>query len=167
MPSLLKLGGIAILVLLAGCGSNERSITVTDGNGQDQTITVGEDDGTTTVKTEGGTAEITSNADGVSGAKFPDYAPQYPGSTVTSTANFAGKEGEGGAMTVQETADEPAKVMGFYKDKLARAGQKVSLETTTPEGGMIGVEGKDNTSGMMIMVARAEGKTSITYMASR
>jgi hypothetical protein len=167
MAGVKTLSAIAATLLISACGSNERSVTVTDDNGQDQTITVGQDDGTTTVKTESGSAEIKANADGVSGAQFPAYAPQYPGSTVTSTANFAGKEGESGAMTVQETADEPAKVMAFYKSKLTDSGQKVSLETTTPEGGMIGVEGKDSKSGMMIMVASSEGKTSITYMTSQ
>lgn len=152
---------------LAACGSNDKTITVKDSDGKDQTVTVNERDATTTFKSEDGEAVIRQGEDAAAAANFPAFAPQYPGSKVTATANFSNKEGEKGGMTSQETPDDAAKVMAFYKGKIAGAGIKTSMETNTPEGGMIVVEGPDSKGGMMIIISRDGDKTTITYTGSQ
>ncbi len=154
-------------LMLAACGSNDKTVTIKDGDGKDQTITVSEDDSTTTLKSEDGQAVIRQGDDAAKGAAFPDHAPQYPGSAVKSSANFSGKDGQSGAMVVQETSDAPDKVLAFYRDKVKAAGKKVSMETTTPEGGMIAVEDVGGKGGMMIMVGREGEKTQISYLAGQ
>ena len=129
------------LLALAACGSNEKSFTVNDGEGSEQTVTVKEDDETTTIRSEDGEAVIQT---GDVEAEFPVYAPQYPGSKVTASANFSNKEGESGGAIVQETADMPDKVMAFYKDKLTSGGMKIGMETKTGEGGMFIVENPES-----------------------
>jgi hypothetical protein len=154
---------LAPALLLAACGSNDKTVTIKGDDGKDMTMTVGEDDGTTTIKTEDGEAVIRQ---GVAGAKFPAFAPQYPGSLVTASANFSGKDNESGSMVTQETTDTPDKVMAFYKGKLTEAGMKIAMETNTPEGGMMAVESKEGgkKGGMMIIINKdAGGKTSITF----
>ncbi|HMT45017.1 MAG TPA: hypothetical protein PKA59_10710 [Chakrabartia sp.] len=154
------------LLALAACGSNEKEITIKDGEGGEQTVTVGKDDGTTTIKSEDGTAVVRTGAEG---ANFPPEAPQYPGSTVTASANFAGKDGGSGLMATQETGDEPAKVLAFYKDKLAAAGRKIAMETNTGEGSMLIVEGAEGGKGegMMIAVNKDAGKTIVTITGGK
>lgn len=154
-------------LLLAACGSNEKTVTVKDSDGKDQTITVNKDDATTTFKSEDGEAVIRQGADAAAAANFPAHAPKYPGSTVTASANFSNKEGETGGMTSQETTDAPAKVMAFYKDRITASGKKVAMETTTAEGGMLVVEGDGGKGGMMIIVNRDADKTVITYTAGQ
>lgn len=153
------------LLALSACGSNDKTVTIKDGDGKDQTVTVSEDDATTTFKTEEGEAVIRQGDDAASAANFPAHAPQYPGSTVKASANFSGKDGKTGGMIAQETGDDTAKVMAFYKEKITAAGLKIGMETTTPDGGMMAVEAADGKGGMMIMVGREGDKTTITYTA--
>jgi hypothetical protein len=154
-------------LVLAACGSNDKTITVKDGEGKDQTITVNERDATTTFKSEDGEAVIRQGADAAAATNFPAHAPQYPGSTVTASATFSSKDGEKGGMTSQETPDVPAKVMAFYKKKITDAGLKISMETTTPEGGMLAVESPGGKGGMMIIVNREGDKTTIAYTSGQ
>lgn len=154
-------------IMLAACGSDEKTVTIKDGEGKDQTVTVNKDDATTTFKSEDGEAVIRQGADAAAAANFPAHAPKYPGSTVTASASFSNKEGESGGMVSQETGDAPAKVMAFYKDKITSTGKKIAMETTTPEGGMLVVEGPEGKGGMMIIISREGDKTTIAYTAGQ
>ncbi len=154
---------LAPVLLLAACGSNDKTVTVKGEDGKDVTMTVGSEDETTTIKSEDGEAVIRKGAEG---ASFPEFAPQYPGSTVTASMNFSGKGDEKGSMVTQETSDAPDKVMAFYKTKLTEAGKKIAMESKTAEGGLMAVEGSAGSQkgGMMIIIGKGEdGKTSIAF----
>jgi hypothetical protein len=154
------------VLLVAACSSKPATITVDDGKGGQKSIAVAQDGGTTTISSGDGKVEIKSNPGDVA---FPAFAPQYPGSKVVGSASFSGsdKNGSGvGNMITQETTDEPAAVMAFYKGKIAEAGMKTSMETTTPAGGllMVGSGEGQKGSGMMITISKSGEKTMISYM---
>jgi hypothetical protein len=152
----------ALALMISACGSKEQTITVQDGEGKDQTITTENDGDVLTVKSQDGSAVIRTGAEG---ANFPAYAPQYPGSEVTASANFSGKDDASGSMITQSTTDPTDKVMAFYKAKVTEAGLKIAMESNTAEGGMmmVGSEGAGEQVGMMIAVSKDGDKTMITY----
>jgi hypothetical protein len=154
------------LLLLAACGHKAQTITVDDGKGGKTAVGVAQDGGTTTIYSSDGKVEIKANP---GSAAFPAFAPQYPGSKVVSSANFSGSDKNGGGvgtMITQETTDDPAKVMAFYKAKIAEAGMKTGMESTTPAGGLLMVGSGDGQkgAGMMITVSKSGEKTMISYM---
>lgn len=155
------------LLLLAACGSKEETITVKNGDGVETKITTEKDGGTTTLSSDKGNIVF---KEGAEGASFPAYAPQYPGSEITSSANFTGtgSEGGSGSMVTQTTSDAPDKVMAFYKAKITEAGMKTNMETTTPEGAMMMVGDASGKSGMMITMSKGDdGKTTIAFMGGQ
>lgn len=104
---------VAALALLVGCNKPDKvtvksngSTVVVDGDH----VTVKSGDGAT-VEARG--AEVTL----VPGA--PAFVTAYPGATVEVNAN-AGTQTE--QVVSFSTADAPAKVVGFYKDKARAAG---------------------------------------------
>ncbi len=154
----------APLILLSGCGgSNDGKVSISDGKG-----------GTTEIATAGATSTITT-ADGQkttvsSTATLPDYAPQYPGSTMGDQTNIASGQGK---MTtaVMTTADPADKIIAFYKPKLVAAGLPVTMETTTAEGAMImagsGMPGASSSSSgrsAAVSVKVADGKSEISLV---
>ena len=69
--------GVLVLsaLLVAACGSNERSIEVQDGNGQSATVSIKGDGEKVTVRSANG--EVVYQQ-GAQGAFFPAYAPNIP-----------------------------------------------------------------------------------------
>jgi hypothetical protein len=155
------------LLAFAACGKSEQTITVKDSDGKDVQAVVGKDGDTTTIKTEQGEIKIAQSSQ----ANFPSYAPQYPGSKVTTTMTASGK-GDGmsagmGNMIAMETSDAPAAVMAFYKASLTSANMPIKMETTTPQGGIIAAGAKEMGGGVMITVGESDGKTSIAIISGR
>jgi ABC-type enterochelin transport system substrate-binding protein len=152
-------------LILAACGSNERSFQVDDGEGGRSTVSVKGDGEQVTVKTADG--EVVYQQ-GAQGAQFPDHAPQYPGSKVISFANFAGAEGAMGSNYTQHTNDSVEAVMAFYKQRATAAGLKIMMEQTMADSATIaaGDESADQL-GAMITVARDGETTMISITASK
>jgi major membrane immunogen (membrane-anchored lipoprotein) len=172
----------ASLLALAACGkSDEQTITIKEDDGSTATATIGKSDKQTITITgaDGNTATATANGDKVTiksnegnmtieqngTAKFPDGAPQYPGSKITSTMNSNG-DGKNSNMVEIETNDQPADVLAFYKAKMIAAKRPIAGEvTTSPTSGMI-MSGGDKDS-LMINVERKNDKTVAVIITSK
>lgn len=154
---------VSSALLVAACGSNERSIEVEDGNGESATVSVKGDGEKVTVQSAEG--EVVYQQ-GAQGAVFPAYAPQYPGSTVTSSANFEGAKGAQGATLTQQTGDGVDKVLAFYKKKVTAAGLKVVMEQSAGDTATL-VAAKEGANEMGVMIsAAADGAGSTTISMS-
>jgi hypothetical protein len=88
--------------------------------------------GTTTIATaaDGSTAAVTTLA------SLPDFAPQYPGSTMKTSQSMATPDGT--AFSAIMITDDPIdKIMAFYKPKLLAGGLPIAMEQVAAESGML------------------------------
>lgn len=142
---------IAAVVLLAACGSSEQSATIGG-----STFTHDDEKGTAAITTERGTIRT---ADGAAAANvvMPDYAPLYPGSTVTGVIE-TDSDGLKNKMVTLETPDTIAKVADFYKSALTKAGWKVPSSVISGEGGMLA--GEKDEKRVSVIISHEEAKTT-------
>lgn len=161
-------GHLVLLVVaasIAGRGSSEKTYKIEDGNGSTATVTTSDGDEVARIQTEDASVVVRQ---GANAASFPDYAPQYPGSTVVSSMDYqTDQDGAGGNVTMQ-TSDDVPKVMAFYKKSVASVGLKVVMETNTGTGSMLAVSSKANDSpDIMISAGRNDdGQTTIALTSS-
>jgi hypothetical protein len=155
---MLKLVAIsAALLLLAACEKSEKTVTVTDSQtGKQADVTTSASGDTTTVRTADGT--FTSQTGENVQANLPDFVPVYPGAKAIASVSGQGAEG-GGAMTSFEAADPPAKVIGFYKEAMVKAGYKVQAEMTTPQMNMVAGNKGDGQAWQVMAQTKETGST--------
>ncbi len=156
----------ASVLALAACGKKEETITIKTEDGSTATAVASSDGATstTTIKTAEGEMKIAAGGS----ATFPAFAPQYPGSTISSTMTASGDANNGGgSMIGLETRDTPAQVMAFYKQKLVDANMPVKMETTTPQGGMLAAGEEGENRGVLITVGMQGDKTSIAIISGQ
>ncbi len=141
--SLALLSSLAVLGLLAGCGGNA-----------DVDVNM---DGTMEVETEEGTAKMGSQSlpEG-----WPDYAPAYPGSTVSYAAAVNAQTGKPGMAVVLSTTDTMPTAAAYYKTELASRGWTV--DTAMEAGGTSIFSATKEGSTLSLLIASAEGQTTIT-----
>ena len=127
-------------------------------NGQFKMSAVG-DDGNASLEIGGGAG------------KLPSWVPNYPGSTAQGTFAVKGNSndgsGEGGNFTFT-TKDPASKALGFYQDKAKEMGMKVSLNSTTDQGGMIIAADDDNKRTLTVVVGGgSDGDTTVNVTYAR
>jgi hypothetical protein len=120
-------------------------------NGQFKMSTTG-DDGNATLQI-GGDA-----------AKLPSWVPTYPGASNQGTFSVSGSgadgSGAGGNFTFT-TKDPSSKALAFYQDKVKEMGMKVSLNSTTEQGGMVIAADEDNKRSLTVVVGGDSGDTTV------
>ena len=105
---------------------------------------------------------------GTSVAELPSWVPVYPGSEGHATFALTGSgngEGEGGSFTFT-TSDDGARVKSFYADRFRDLGMKVSLDTSTLEGGtVVAADEGGGRRSLTIVVGNRGGQTvvNLTY----
>jgi hypothetical protein len=119
---------------------------------------------------QGKTATMEFGA-GANLSKLPSWVPEYPGSTSQGTFSIRGDSGdlsEGGTFAFN-TKDSPSKVMDFYQSKAKDLGMKISMNTTTPQGGMVVAADENENRSLSIIVGEGSGDTtvSVTYGRKR
>jgi hypothetical protein len=172
-------GALALGFLLAGCKKDEVTISTPEG-----TMTVSEEGGKTTLKTDDGKIEIEGGGDSgtmtmtdekgnkvtYTGGKGVDPAELgvdlYPGAKIAEEQSALGKveTPEGTTLTViLSTADSVQKVIDYYKGKL-----KEAKPFMTDEAGMVtgqNAAGQDVT--VTVSVDKDRKATMITMMTLR
>jgi len=101
--------------------------------------------------------------------KLPSWVPVYPGSESRSTFSIrgTGDNGEGGNFTFT-TPDDPDRVKSFYADKIRDLDMKVSVDTSTPDGGMIvAAEEGGGQRSLSIVVAGHSRETAVNVTYGR
>lgn len=103
---------------------------------------------------------------------LPSWIPKYPGAESYGVFSAKGTDGngsgEGGTFTFK-TSDGASKVLEFYRDRAGDLGLKVTMNTTTPTGGMI-VTADDGEKKSLTAVANESGGSttvSVTYGAKQ
>lgn len=140
-------------LLLAACGSSEKSANVGGA-----TFTSDESKGTSSITTEQGTIRTTEGA-AATKVVMPDYAPVYPGATVTGVIETE-NNGRKSKMVTLSSADPVAKVVEFYKGTLTKLGWKVPSSLTSGETGMVSGQ-KDGKEVSFVISRDDDGKTNM------
>ena len=120
------------------------------------------------ITAEGDNGETATLNFGGGTGKLPGWVPEYPGSNGKSTFSATGMSGQGfkeGGTFAFTTPDAPAQVLSFYQDKARDLGMKISVNTTTPEGGMFTAADETSHHSLTIVVGRSGSETtaSVTY----
>jgi len=136
-------------VALAGCGKKDEKTVYSDGQHTVTQSSAG--DHMTVTGQDGQKMEFGTGANAA--AKLPDYAPLYPGATITSSFAGSGKDGSGGSLAFHTTA-APADVIAFYKDKTAGGGLKQSMNA-------------DMNGTLMFAAQKDDSKTQISVTATK
>lgn len=160
-----KLLLVSPFLVLGGCGAEYPS----ERNAHSR------DSGKLSVKTEGDQLELRS-ADGKivyrqaeRAAAFPDYAPQYPGSSVSLSAEYEGARGEKGYTLIQQTSEKPGKVLAFYKRSIVQNGLKLQIEQESGDTATL-IAAKNLTDANSVMISttgHATGQTIISITGER
>jgi hypothetical protein len=122
------LGGIGLAAFVAFVGHRMHQAGVSFDRGRDGGVTFQTHD------RDGKNAVVQFGGKG----KLPSWVPVYPGSDAHATFSVTGTadNSEGGNFTFT-TSDDPGRVKSFYSDKAKLMGMTISVDTTTPEGGML------------------------------
>lgn len=160
---LLGLSVVTTIVSLAGCGQGNQTVTVKDSEGVERTATVADSGDTRTVKSGDGLITATGTQGGKN-ARFPAFAPQYPGSTVQAVVdNTVGTAATGGVkmhIITMRTDDAPDAVMAFYKS--AAGGKRLQeLPSGTGPTLIIGGTGMTDYEAAITAMPTPSGGTSV------
>ncbi len=149
---------------------NAGSITVRDRHtGKETTLNFNDiQNGRFHITAEGDNGETATLDFGGGAAKLPAWVPAYPGSNGKATFSATGTDNQGakeGGTFAFSTPDSPAQVLSFYQDKARDAGMKVTVNTTTPQGGMFTAEDEGSHRSLVVVVGRSGPDTtvSVTY----
>lgn len=144
----------ALGLLLAGCGgASDEAATSADATPADGTASA--------VASAAASAAAAGAGLDVSTSDLPDFVALPPGAKAIQRMNV-NQNGQVGGMLVLETAQSPAEVLAFYRERMAKAGLKVAMETTTADGAMIAGATEGEGKVLTVTVNPADnGKTSV------
>lgn len=140
---------------LAGCGSAEETATIAG------TTYTNEADGTATISSERGSVSA-SDGKAAANTPMPDFAPQYPGSTIES-ALMSERDGTQRTTVVFATDDSVKQVADFYREKFAAAGLTVKNTLMTDEAGILSAEGGGRKASVTISQDEGLNKGTVTF----
>ncbi len=146
------------LLVLAACGSNDETTTVTTADGSEIKITSDTDknseSGTITFEGKDGEGKITFG-DAAAKQGLPLGLPVYPGGEVKGAFMGGGSAGESGGMATVMTEAAPSAVIGFYKAQAESRGFKVSTQSTstTEKGEMASFSAKGSDGSTLVVTA--------------
>jgi major membrane immunogen (membrane-anchored lipoprotein) len=152
-------------LLIAGCGGKETStVTLPDGKGGSTKISANDEDGRSEATITGADGKSVTMTSDVNDAKLPAFAPQYPGSEITSATNIA-TSGEGAMQTVTMTSsDSTEKVMEFYKASVTSAGMPIGMSMTIDGTGSMQAGKGEKLPSVLVSAAPKDGKTEVTLI---
>lgn len=141
---------LAAAVLLASCGSNEKSATMGGA-----TFKSDESAGTASITTANGSIRTTEGK--AAAVAMPAFAPLYPGATVEGVIE-ADAGGHKSRMVTLATTDPVAKVADFYKAALAKQGWNTPQSLLTGDSALL--SGEKDGKQVSIAISRQDDKTN-------
>lgn len=142
---------LAAAVLLASCGSNEKSATMGGA-----TFKSDESAGTASITTANGSIRTTEGK-AAAAVAMPAFAPRYPGATVEGVIE-ADAGGHKSRMVTLATTDPVAKVADFYKAALAKQGWNTPQSLLTGDSALL--SGEKDGKQVSIAISRQDDKTN-------
>lgn len=138
---------------LGACGKKEDggkpTVTATPGG-----YTVKSNDGTATVTTGAGAANAAD-------AGLPAFAPLYPGAQVQSTAAGIGDDKTNGGMVVFLTTDSPDQVLAFYRSKALANGLKSQLDANMGAARQFAANDEATGRALQVIVSGQAGASQV------
>lgn len=156
---------IVSALLLAACGQSDQSVTYKDSEGNDRSVSVTDNGGERTVTSDDGMIQAKGRQGGEK-ARFPAYAPQYPGAKVQSVVDM--DVGQSGSTKITQhiitmhTPHAPDAVISFYRTKISAAGKSMK-EVKSGTGPMLMIGGSSplDMEGAITAMPVASGGTSV------
>jgi hypothetical protein len=151
---------LALAVSLAACGKNTKENAPIADEGMPGVEITSDDGQTRTVQSTDGVIEATG-ARGDSAARFPAYAPAYPGAKVQASVDMDAGGIKQHIITML-TADEAEKVLAFYESQALAAGLPVKrIESATGPMLSIGEPGLGGLADTMITAMATSSGTTV------
>jgi hypothetical protein len=138
---------LALSVTACG-GGDSSSVSLPDGKG-----------GTTKISSKGddSKSEVTMTGD------FPAFAPQYPGSTITSSTKMT-TDGKSMSTVTMTSPDKVDPIIEFYKSNVTKAGMPIGMTGNFDGAGTLQA-GKDETApGLIVSATPKEGLSEISLI---
>jgi hypothetical protein len=156
---ILIVGGVCVLGIIGFVAHRMNQAGVTFVRGHDGNLTVRGADGRGGSMTFGGST-----------GKLPSWVPVYPGSQehINFSVRGSAENGAEGGNYTFTTSDDASKVKAFYSDKCNDLGMKVSLDSSTPDGGMIvAVEEDGDKRSLTAVVSGHHGGSTVNVTYGR
>jgi hypothetical protein len=154
-------------LLLVACGGSD-TVSYKDSEGNDRSVTVKDGGDTRTVTSDDGLIKAQGTKGGKN-ARFPSFAPQYPGATVQVAVDMdignGQVKGVNQHMITMQTKDTPDAVIAFYKGKAEATGKSVrQMDSATGPMLMIGGNSPLDAEGYVTAMSVGSGGTSVNVV---
>ncbi len=140
---------------------DKKVMVVTDENGKEATVRITGEGDKSGVEVKSADGNATFSAGG--GNQMPAWVPVYPGSSPQGTFATNTNEGSQNGFTFK-TGDPAAKVIDYYQTSLKSAGFTITMNTTTPTGGMVMAEDAAKKKSVMLTMSTDANQTAGTLM---
>lgn len=141
------------LLVLAACEAGDNDVTPVDGPETSE-------DGGTLVPPEQ-PASQPSDAAAVPTIAMPEFAPQYPGSTIKAVNSSHG--GRQVHEVTLATHDDAGKIMDFYRDKFLAGGLKKTSDFQSGGTGVLSAAAKDRRASVAISKEGSQNLVIVTF----
>ncbi|MFN2260330.1 MAG: hypothetical protein ABR601_10895 [Parasphingopyxis sp.] len=154
-------------VTLAGCGGSEESRVYDESEADQAAAAIARGEQDVTIRSQEGDEVRIRTGD--SGGALPGDMPVYPGANRTGgySANSTGADGGSGQIVAFSTADSPAEVIAFYRERIEDSGRDVAATMDMGQMQSITVSDSDNRGGFTITATDTGSGTSITIAGGR
>lgn len=95
---------------------------------------------------------------------MPEFAPQYPGSTIKAVNSS--DAGRGVHEVTLETQDDAARIMDFYREKFLAGGMKKTSEFQSGGTGVMSAAAKDRKASIAITKNGTQNSIIVTFSGS-
>jgi hypothetical protein len=95
---------------------------------------------------------------------MPEFAPQYPGSTIKAVNSS--HAGRGVHEVTLETQDDAAKIMDFYREKFSAGGLKKTSDFQSGGTGVMSAAAKDRKASIAITRNGTQNSIIVTFSGS-
>jgi major membrane immunogen (membrane-anchored lipoprotein) len=160
---------VALIILalsVSACGnSDSSSVTVPDGKGGTANISSKADGDRSEVTMTGADGKTVKMSSDVKQANFPAFAPQYPGSTITSATQMS-TDGKTMSTVTMTSPDKVDAVVEFYKASVTKAGMPIGMTGTFDGAGALqaGDSKDEKAPSIMVSAAPKDGITEISLI---
>ncbi len=155
---------LVLTLFVSACGGgNSDSVTLPDGKGGSMKVESNGDDSRSEVTMTGADGKTVKMSSDAKTANFPAFAPQYPGSTVTSATKMS-SEGKTMSTITLTSADNVDAVIEFYKASVTKAEIPIGMTGNFSGTGSLQAGKDENSPSIIVSAAPKDGTTEISLI---
>ncbi len=162
------IAALAMALCVSACsGGDENSVAVPDGKGGTTSISTKGNDDRSEVTMTGADGKTVKMSSDVKRANFPSFAPQYPGSTITSATTMSAG-GKSMSTVIMTSPDKVDAVVEFYKASVTKAGMPIGMTGNFDGAGTLqaGDYKDEKAPSIMVSAAPKDGTTEISLIVT-